>query len=167
MTNITVENLRKTHCAPNGELLEVIRNLSFELTAGSFTSILGPSGCGKSTLLNLLAGLDEQTDGRVLIGGAPLRDLRDLNVGFVFQEPRLLNWRTVKRNVMLPLEREKIAREEMSARAKSKIELAGLGGFEDYYPAALRWDAAARGDRTRPGDRPGYSPDGRAVQQPG
>ncbi len=137
MTQITVENLRKIHSAPNGESLEVIRNLSFDLAGGTFTSILGPSGCGKSTLLNLIAGLDDQTEGRVLIGGTPVGNLRELNVGFVFQEPRLLNWRTVKRNVMLPLERESLDRKQMEQRAQSKLELTGLAGYENYYPLQL------------------------------
>ena len=137
MSKITVENLRKIHRAPNGESLEVIRDLNFELAGGTFTSILGPSGCGKSTLLNLLAGLDDQTEGRVLIGGTPVRDLHGLNVGFVFQEPRLLNWRTVKRNVMLPLEREPMPRKQMEERARSKVELTGLAGYENYYPLQL------------------------------
>ena len=137
MSKITVENLRKVHRAPNGDPLEVIKDLSFELGSGTFTSILGPSGCGKSTLLNLLGGLDDQSEGRVLIGGSPVRDLRNLNVGFVFQEPRLLNWRTVRRNVMLPLEREKMPRGQMEQRAQSKIELAGLKGYENYYPLQL------------------------------
>jgi len=137
MVKITIESLRKVHRAPDGTPLEVIRDLSFELAGGTFTSILGPSGCGKSTLLNLIAGLDDETGGRVLIGGKPIRENRDLNIGFVFQEPRLLNWRTVKRNILLPLERERLERVEMEERARSKIELTGLAGYENYYPLQL------------------------------
>jgi NitT/TauT family transport system ATP-binding protein len=137
MVKITVENLRKVHQAPDGTPLEVIRDLSFELAGGTFTSILGPSGCGKSTLLNLIAGLDDETGGRVLIGGKPIRENRNLNIGFVFQEPRLLNWRTVRKNILLPLEREKLDRAEMEERVRSKIELTGLAGYENYYPLQL------------------------------
>lgn len=137
MAKITVENLRKIYPAPNGAALEVIRDLSFVLEGGTFTSILGPSGCGKSTLLNLIAGMDDQTEGRLLIEGKPIAASRALNIGFVFQEPRLLNWRTVKGNVLLPLEREKIARAQMEEQAQRKIELTGLSGYENYYPLQL------------------------------
>ena len=137
MAKITVKNLCKSFRAPNGAPLEVIRNLSFELEGGTFTAILGPSGCGKSTLLNLLAGMDDPTEGRVLMDGKPIQDDRTLHIGFVFQEPRLLNWRTVKRNIMLPLEREKTERAQMEDRVRSKIELTGLAGYEDYYPLQL------------------------------
>ena len=137
MGKITVENLAKSYRTPTGTLLEVIKNLSFELDIGTFTSILGPSGCGKSTLLNLIAGLDEQTEGRVLIGGKSIKENRDVNIGFVFQEPRLLNWRTVRRNIRLPLERENLGRAEMEEMVQKKIDLAGLTGYEDYYPLQL------------------------------
>ncbi len=137
MGKITVENLGKIHKAPTGAPLEVLKDLSFELDSGTFTSILGPSGCGKSTLLNLIAGLDEQTTGRVLIGGKSIKENHNLNIGFVFQEPRLLNWRTVKKNILLPLEHEKLDRAQMEERVQRKIELTGLTGYEDYYPLQL------------------------------
>ena len=137
MGKITVENLGKIHRAPSGAPLEVIKDLSFELDAGTFTSILGPSGCGKSTLLNLIAGVDDQTSGRVLIGGKSTTENHNLNIGFVFQEPRLMNWRTVKKNIMLPLEQEKMGRSSMEELVRKKIELTGLTGYEDYYPLQL------------------------------
>ena len=137
MGKITVENLGKSYRTPTGTLLEVIKNLSFELDTGTFTSILGPSGCGKSTLLNLIAGLDEQTEGRVLIDGKSGKENRDVNIGFVFQEPRLLNWRTVRKNVRLPLERENLGRDKMEEMVQNKIDRTGLTGYEEYYPLQL------------------------------
>ena len=137
MGKITVQNLGKIPQAPTGAPLEVIKNLSFELDSGTFTSILGPSGCGKSTLLNLLAGLDDLTDGRILIGGKTIQENHNLNIGFVFQDPRLLNWRTVKKNVMLPLERKKMDRAHMGELVQEKIDLTELSGYEDYYPLQL------------------------------
>ena len=137
MAKITVENLRKIYRAPDGTPLEVIRDLSFELEDGTFTSILGPSGCGKSTLLNLIACMDDETEGQVLIEGKPIHKNRALHIGFVFQEPRLLNWRTVRRNILLPLEREKIERAQMEEQVRKKIELTGLTGYEEYYPLQL------------------------------
>ncbi len=137
MAHITVRSLRKVHAAPAGPSLEVIRDLSFELEAHSFTSILGPSGCGKSTLLNLLAGVNEPTSGQVLVDGQALRDRKDVRVGFVFQEPRLLNWRTVKRNILLPLEQRRMDPARVEDLLRSTVALMGLSGYEHYYPSQL------------------------------
>jgi ABC-type nitrate/sulfonate/bicarbonate transport system ATPase subunit len=107
----------------------VLEGVTFEAADHSFTSILGPSGCGKSTILNLIAGLDNHSSGQISIDGN--------RIGFVFQQPRLLNWRTVLDNVMLPLEQEKLDWDAMRARSLRYLELVGLAGYENYYPLQL------------------------------
>lgn len=84
----------KTFIGANGALTTALKDCEFSLTANSFTVLFGPSGCGKSTLLRILAGLDADFEGSVTWANEP-------KIGFVFQEPRLLAWRSVKDNVML------------------------------------------------------------------
>jgi NitT/TauT family transport system ATP-binding protein len=130
VANITLQDVSKEFVLPGGERLRVLHNISFEIAGGSFNSILGPSGCGKSTILNLIAGLDQHTSGNIRVQGKP-------RIGFVFQTPRLLNWRTIADNVALPLESGSMdagTRRDMSLRY---LELVGLQGFEEYYPLKL------------------------------
>src|SRR6516225_2945364 len=122
---ITLTNVTKEFTAPNGERLRVLENVSFEAPDRSFTSILGPSGCGKSTILNLIARLDNHFSGTISVGGN--------TVGFVFQQPRLLNWRTVSDNVILPLEGQGTDRSALQALAQRYLALVGLEGYENYY----------------------------------
>jgi NitT/TauT family transport system ATP-binding protein len=126
---ISLINVAKEHALPRGERLRVLENISFEAADGSFTSILGPSGCGKSTILNLIAGLDHCSSGQVAIDGG--------RIGFVFQQPRLLNWRTVAENVMLPLEQQKFDRHAMRGLVEKYLALVGLTGYENFYPLRL------------------------------
>src|SRR5215468_12415924 len=100
MGAIRLSNVGKEHVLPKGKRLRVLESISFDAADRSFTSILGPSGCGKSTILNLIAGLDIHSSGQISIDGN--------RIGFVFQQPRLLNWRTVADNVILPLEQQNL-----------------------------------------------------------
>src|ERR1051325_10806313 len=102
---IKLTRVAKEHALANGQHLRVLKDISFETADRSFTSILGPSGCGKSTILNLIAGLDSHSSGEIKIDGD--------RIGFVFQQPRLLNWRTVRDNVVLPLEQQQFGKEAM------------------------------------------------------
>jgi NitT/TauT family transport system ATP-binding protein len=126
---IKLTNVAKEHTLPRGERLRVLEDISFEAGDQSFTSILGPSGCGKSTILNLIAGLDRHSSGHISIDGD--------RIGFVFQQPRLLNWRTVAQNVILPLEQHQFEKGAMRALAEKYIALVGLSGYEDYFPLQL------------------------------
>jgi NitT/TauT family transport system ATP-binding protein len=126
---ITLTNVTKEFSLPNGQRLRVLENVSFEAPDRSFTSILGPSGCGKSTILNLIGHLDNHSSGTISVGGD--------RVGFIFQQPRLLNWRTVADNVTLPLEGRDLDSKALSALAEKYLELVGLGGYETYYPLQL------------------------------
>jgi NitT/TauT family transport system ATP-binding protein len=108
---------------------EALERVSFAIEPGEFVTVVGPSGCGKSTLLRLAAGLDEATDGSCLVDRA--------NLGYVFQEATLLPWRTVRGNVELIAELHDRPRSERHQLAQDAIELVGLAGFEQHYPAQL------------------------------
>jgi len=114
--------------------LEPLKNISCEIKAGEFVSILGPSGCGKSTLLKMVAGLRKPSAGQIKVGentsGAQ-------KISYVFQEPQLLPWRKVLGNVMLPLELLGNASIDSELRARKALERVGLIDFESYYPAEL------------------------------
>lgn len=139
---LTVENLSMDYDDGNGKLA-VLEGLSFTVTEGEFLCLVGPSGYGKTTLLRLLAGLVKPKTGYVcLAGGQVLHPRRD--VGVVFQEPTLMDWRTVRDNVALPLELDGIGREEAWQQAHALLDLVGLSGFEEYYPAQLSGGMAQR-----------------------
>jgi NitT/TauT family transport system ATP-binding protein len=106
---------------------------------GEFVSLLGPSGCGKSTALRLTAGLGEPTGGGISWSGARRNGRRrdKPDVGFVFQEPTLMPWATVFRNVMLPLELEGVEHRLATRRAREALERVGLTSFRDSYPREL------------------------------
>jgi len=126
---IKLTNVAKEHVLPNGQRLRVLDDISFEIADHSFTSILGPSGCGKSTILNLIARLDNHSSGQISIEGD--------RIGFVFQQSRLLNWRTVIENVILPLEQRKFERDAVRKLAEKYLALGGRVGYENYYPLQL------------------------------
>src|SRR5215510_3169607 len=126
---IRLTNVAKDRALATGERLRILENISFEAADHSFTSILGPSGCGKSTILNLIASLDNHSSGQISIEGN--------RIGFVFQQPRLLNWRTVAENVMLPLEQRGLSRHAQRGLAQKYLALVGLEGCDDYYPLQL------------------------------
>ncbi len=103
--------------------------LDLDVRRGEFVSLLGPSGCGKSTALRLMAGLAEPTAGTVQRGSARL--------GFVFQEPTLMPWRTVRGNVRLPLQMAGMSRREAEPRVAGALARVGLDGFGRAYPRQL------------------------------
>jgi len=106
-----------------------LAGLSLEVAAGEFVALVGPSGCGKTTFLNIVAGLDRQFAGAVRIAARP--DGAPARVGYVFQEPRLLPWRTVAENIALVLEPQR------SAVVDEVLDAVGLAGAGDLYPAQL------------------------------
>jgi len=116
----------------------VLRGLDLEIPSGSITCLLGPSGCGKSTLLRCIAGLLVPDAGSVTVGSAATRPLSQ-RLSFVFQEPTLLPWRTVRANVMLPLELQKLAAEpDFRRRVDRFLGVVGLSeGDQRKLPAQL------------------------------
>jgi NitT/TauT family transport system ATP-binding protein len=106
-----------------------LRETTFDVRAGEFVTVVGPSGCGKSTLLRIASGLTKATAGKVSVEPG--------NVGYVFQDATLLQWRTVQKNVELLAELEGIDKAERARRAAENIALVGLDGFEKKYPKQL------------------------------
>jgi NitT/TauT family transport system ATP-binding protein len=111
---------------------EALAGLDLAVTPGEFLALLGPSGCGKSTALRLMAGLAEPTAGAV-----ERRRPEPHAVGFVFQEPTLMPWATVERNVALPLDLLGLPRAEIRRRVGERLEGLGLAGFGRAYPREL------------------------------
>ena len=108
------------------------------MPAGQFLSIIGPSGCGKSTLLRIVGGLLKPSQGHALVSEeAPGRAQKSREIGFVFQDPALLPWRTVATNIRLPLEIDGLRRRRDLPDPDDLLELMGLAGFRDYYPHQL------------------------------
>ncbi|MDW5322738.1 ABC transporter ATP-binding protein [Plantactinospora sp. KLBMP9567] len=105
---------------------------------GEFVTLIGPSGCGKSTLLRLVADLVPPTGGTVRVADRSARQARrDLAYGIAFQQAGLLDWRTVARNVELPLELRGLSRRDRQAKAREMLELVGLADFAGHYPDQL------------------------------
>lgn len=118
--------------------VRAVEDVSFAVPPGQFLSLLGPSGCGKSTLLRLIAGLDHLTAGSIQIAGQPSADLpRRSGLAFVFQDAHLLPWRSVLRNVELPLELLGVGRPQRSELARRAIEEVGLSDAITRYPMQL------------------------------
>src|SRR3990172_11523494 len=112
--------------------------VSVDIESGEFTSIIGPSGCGKSTLLRIVGDLVEPSSGTVAVKGKTPHQARlDRDYGIVFQTPVLYEWRTVLRNVELPLEVMGRPRSEWHGRAETMLQLVGLQAFQQHYPWQL------------------------------
>jgi len=117
-------------------IITALEQVSFEIQAGNFVSIVGPSGCGKSTLLKIISGLLPASSGSVSVSGKRVQSPLE-NVGMVFQAPVLLKWRSVLGNILLPVEFAKLDVAGHVDRARALIKLVGLEGFEDMYPHEL------------------------------
>jgi NitT/TauT family transport system ATP-binding protein len=123
--------------------LRALGGVSLSLYPEEFVCVVGPSGCGKSTLLRLLAGLMRPTTGQVWFEGNEL--LRpDERIGFVFQRPNLMPWRTVEENIRLPLDLDGISRAQAEQIVCDLLKLVGLLGFERAYPRELSGGMAQR-----------------------
>ncbi|MDZ5470465.1 ABC transporter ATP-binding protein [Bacillus sp. 31A1R] len=116
------------------------RNISFSAEHGEIIGLLGTSGCGKSTLLRTISGLDTLYAGSILLNGCEARDC-DVNIGYMFQEPRLMPWLNVLENVLFGEKNQKNQRKDT---ALNLLELVGLKGFEKNYPKELSGGMAQR-----------------------
>ena len=115
-----------------------LRDIDLEIEQGEFISLIGPSGCGKSTLLRIIGDLIEPSAGTVTVNGKPARQARqDHDYGIVFQDAVLYNWRTVAKNVALPLELAKWERDKRAQRVEEMLDLVELRGFDGHYPWQL------------------------------
>ncbi len=137
-SQIQINEISKIYQSANGKETEALQKVSVDIERGEFVSLVGPSGCGKSTLLRIIADLLEPTSGRVLINGLTPREARiQKKYGMVFQSPVLYDWRTVRKNVCLPLELMKLSKPEQKERADEMLELVGLSDYADHYPYQL------------------------------
>lgn len=122
----------------DGKDVTALTSVSLDIQKGEFVSLLGPSGCGKTTLLRIIADLLQPTSGTVQIGGETPRAARlKQRYGMVFQSAVLYDWRTVRKNVMLPLEIMKVLKADRIERADKMLKLVGLTDFADHYPRQL------------------------------
>jgi ABC-type nitrate/sulfonate/bicarbonate transport system ATPase subunit len=139
----------------NGAPLKVLDGVDLSVAPGEFLTIVGASGCGKSTLLRLVAGLDTEFQGEVILDGKRVTE-PSLDRGLVFQEPRLFPWLTVTQNVALGLLNAGLSKAARNRTVSEHIALVGLTGFQNAYPHQLSGGMAqraaiARGLVNRPG----------------
>ncbi|MCL5022218.1 MAG: ABC transporter ATP-binding protein [Nitrospirae bacterium] len=134
---LRVSGLHKSFSsASEGERVDALIDVSFVVPEGRFVCVIGPSGCGKTTLLRMISGLEKPDRGTILLGDreitGPVRE-----VGYIFQEPVLLPWRTIVRNVEFGLEMAGMAKQERREKALAALELVELRDFADFYPKEI------------------------------
>lgn len=128
MTGVQVRLRSVEKVFPGG--VEAVSAMDLELAPGRVTALLGPTGCGKSTILRLIGGVASPTGGSIEVEPSP-------RIGFCFQEPRLLPWRNVRRNVALPLELARASSETCRLEADRRLKMVGLDDAAEFLPAAL------------------------------
>lgn len=140
-TNVqTVISIRDLNMVYTGRGTETValKNANLEIKEGEFISLIGPSGCGKTTLLRLIADLIQPTSGEITVAGKTPQEARESReYGYVFQAPVLYDWRTVLKNVTLPLEIMNFSKAERKERAAGLLEMVGLQDFHNQYPWQL------------------------------
>jgi ABC-type nitrate/sulfonate/bicarbonate transport system ATPase subunit len=135
---ISVANLSKWFPSRGGEPLLVLKDIDLAIGEHEIVAVLGASGCGKSTLLNIISGILKPDRGQVRINGVPADEFDDwCNVSYMFQDDRLLPWRTALRNVEFALEAGATPRAERRRRSEEALELVGLTGFTNAFPYQL------------------------------
>lgn len=141
---VGVHNLCKSY-QRGDEILDVLSQISFDITEGDFLALMGPSGSGKSTLLNLIAGIDKPTSGQIIINDVDIVQLRERelaawraeNIGFIFQFYNLMPVLTAQENVELPLLLTPLSRREQRERALLALDLVGLSDRVSHLPGEL------------------------------
>jgi NitT/TauT family transport system ATP-binding protein len=135
---VDVRNLTKVFNAGRSNAVDALVDIDLTIEPGEFVSLIGPSGCGKSTQLRLIANLLEPTTGEVLVNGKPARQARlDQDYGMAFQQAGLFEWRTVAKNIELPLELKGWDKAARRKRALEMLDLVKLSDFADHMPWQL------------------------------
>jgi putative ABC transport system ATP-binding protein len=144
MTSIRLKDVRKTYRRDTQDV-PVLDGVTLEIASGDYVALMGPSGSGKTTLLNLIGGIDRPSSGDVFVGdtnlakldGRPLAKWRSNNIGFIFQLYNLIPVLTALQNVELPLLLHKMSGKERKERARTALELVGLGDRMQHFPRQL------------------------------
>lgn len=134
--HIVLQNVHKAFSGQNHSSTIALDDVSISIKRGEFISLLGPSGCGKSTLLNIIAGLEKETSGQLLVNGEPIKGPGNDRI-VVFQESGLFPWMSVLENVMYGLLIKKVPREEAKERAMNWLQKVHLGKFAHARPHEL------------------------------
>jgi len=138
VTAVSLQNVSKVFNPGRPDEVTALSGIDLLIDNGRFVSLIGPSGCGKSTLLRLIADLTPATAGQIEVAGKPAARARlDQEYGIAFQQAGLFEWRTVQRNVELPLELRGVPRSARRSRAAEMLALVGLADFAGHYPAQL------------------------------
>lgn len=133
-TLLSIKNVSLTYQTPDDEIT-AIKGLTFDCNEGDFISIIGPSGCGKTTILSMLAGILSPTDGEIIFNVNDNKNNDSL--GYMLQKDQLFPWRTIEKNIFLPLEIKGILTAENKEYALSLLEKYGLIDFRKKYPSQL------------------------------
>ncbi len=133
---ISLRNVMRRFTPKSRPPFVAVQDVTLDVPAGTFLSVVGPSGCGKSTLLGMIAGLQPASAGEVRVQGEVVRDVQR-DVGFIFQRDALMPWKTVLDNVALALGFRGVPKAEAQGTAREWITRVGLAGFERYYPHQL------------------------------
>jgi NitT/TauT family transport system ATP-binding protein len=134
---VDVRNVSLTFETADGKV-DALSNVSLQVAEGEFVSFIGPSGCGKTTMLRVIADLQQPTAGTLLVNGMSAEQARlDRRYGYVFQAPALFPWRTIEKNLKLPLEIMGFSDSEQRQRAARYLALVNLTGFERKFPWQL------------------------------
>ncbi len=138
MSAVRIANVSKLFNAGKRNAVQALVDIDLDIAAGQFVSLIGPSGCGKSTLLRVIADLIPPTVGDVTVNGKPAHQARlDQEYGMAFQQAGLFDWRSVRRNVELPLELKGWDKPKRRQRADEMLELVKLGDFAGHMPWQL------------------------------
>jgi NitT/TauT family transport system ATP-binding protein len=135
---ISINSLSKVFNQGKDNRVYALENINLEVQSGEFVSLLGPSGCGKSTLLRIIGDLTSPSSGTVLVNGKPAAQARrDRDYGMAFQQATLYEWRSVSKNVQLPLEIMGYSKEKRETRAAEMLKMVQLEDFGKHYPWQL------------------------------
>ena len=138
MSAVEITNISKAFNLGSSNQVDALTDINLSIASGEFVSLIGPSGCGKSTLLRLIANLLEPTSGELVVNGKSAKQARlDQDYGMAFQQSGLFEWRTVAKNIELPLELKGWDKANRQARATEMLELVKLSDFANHYPWQL------------------------------
>ena len=138
MSAVEITNISKAFNLGSRSQVAALTDINLSITSGEFVSLIGPSGCGKSTLLRLIANLLEPTSGELVVNGKSAKQARlDQDYGMAFQQSGLFEWRTVAKNIELPLELKGWDKTKRQARATEMLELVKLSDFANHFPWQL------------------------------